>query len=69
MRIFLFLSFYNFIKGFVRIYIIFFKQLGTLFLSLTDELVPIFITFNRTDVSLISKKKRKSTEKVSVLIF
>ena len=54
MLIFLF-QFYNFIKGIVHIYIAFFKTLGPLFLYLNYELVQIFITFNRTDVSLLKQ--------------
>ena len=36
----------------VGIYIVFLRKLRPLFLYLTYELVQIFITFNRTDISL-----------------
>ena len=56
--IFLFLRFYNFIKGFVHIYIISLKELQLLFLYLTYELAQTFITFNRTDVSLFKQTNK-----------
>ena len=56
MCIFLFLRFYNFIEGIVRIYTIFFKKLRPLFLHLTDELAQIFITFNSTGLSMCGKR-------------
>ena len=55
MCIFVFLRFYNFIKGIVHINIVFLKMLGPLLLYLTYELFWIFITFNRTDVWLFKQ--------------
>ena len=43
------------VKGIVRICILFLKKLRRLFLYLIYELVQIFITFNRTDVSLFKQ--------------
>ena len=46
------------VKGIVCICILFSKKLRRLFLYLIYELVQIFITFNRTDVSLFKQVKK-----------
>ena len=56
MCIFLFLKFYDIIKAIVHIYIVFLKKVGPLILYLTQWLFQIFITCNRTDVSLCIQK-------------
>ena len=63
----LFLKLYNFIKGIMRICVVFLKNLRLMFLDFTYYLVLIFITCNRTDVSLF--KKVSKYEKRNVLIF
>ena len=67
MRILLFLKFYSFIKGIMRICLVFLKNLRQMFLDYTYYLVLIFITCNRTDVSLF--KQVSKYEKRNVLIF
>ena len=53
MCIFLFLSFYNFIKGIVYIYIVFFKKFRSLFLYL--QTCSSIFNFLLSDVSLLKK--------------
>ena len=55
MCILLFLKFYSFIKGIMRICLVFLKNLRRMFLDFTYYLVLIFITCNRTDVSLFKQ--------------
>ena len=57
MCISLFLRFYNFIEEIVQIYMVYLKKLRPLVLYLTYQLVQIFITLNRTNVSLFKKLK------------
>ena len=52
----------------MRIYILFLKNLRSLSLYLTCELVQIFIAFSRTDVSFLNKLASKCG-KLIVLIF
>ena len=52
--IYIFFWIFNFIKEIVCICIVFFKKLKPLLLYLAYELVQIYITFNRTDVSLFN---------------
>ena len=65
--LFLFLRFYNFIKGKCTYIQYFLRRLRPLFLYLTQELVQIFITFNINDVSLF-KQANKCAKRI-VLIF
>ena len=66
MCIFLFLRLYNFINWILHIYTVFLKNLRTLFLYLTYELVN-FKNFNRTDASLFRQVKEQDWKKICLI--
>ena len=68
MYIFLFLRFYNFIRGLCAYVQYFQKKLRLLFLYLTLQLVRIFASFNKTHVFFFSDKLTSMKKKI-VLIF
>ena len=62
MCISLFLN-YQTIKGILHIHITFLKNIRQMFLFFTYQFVQIFITYNRTDVSLFKQVSKYNKEK------
>ena len=63
MCISLFLN-YQTIKGILHIHITFLKNIRQMFLFFTYQFVQIFITYNRTDVSLFKQVRSKVWKKI-----
>ena len=68
MCIFIFLRLYNFIKGIVRMYKAFFRNLRPFFLYLIYELTQIFISFNRTNVPLFQQVNKQVLKRKGIVL-